>query len=79
MKWRWCWIGLHRWALSRPLTAYDVFSMASDRAWKRPTRECRVCGKRQAWLPGYGGSERGCWLSAHELEWPRPAREEEEA
>ena len=32
--------------------------------YDNPTRECVRCGKKQRWLPGYGGSEWGCWISA---------------
>ena len=28
---------------------------------KNCVRTCQTCGKKQQWLPGYGGSEMGCW------------------
>ena len=55
-----CWLGIHEWLQSRPLSVYDAFPMAGVQ-YQNPTRECLHCGKAQYWLPGYGGSEFGCW------------------
>lgn len=30
---------------------------------RTPKRECLRCERKQKWLPGYGGSEWGCWLN----------------
>lgn len=56
-----CWVGLHKWAQSRPVTCYDMFPAPFDRTYKSPTRHCLRCPKTQHWLPSYGGSEIGCW------------------
>lgn len=61
MSWL-CSIGFHDWHQERPLTPYDAWPM--DRAYETPRRECRRCAKREQWLPGYGGSEIGCWTPA---------------
>jgi len=55
-----CLLG-HKWKQSRPLTLLDSFPPSFMR-YENPTRECSRCGKRQRWLPGYGGSEVGCWM-----------------
>jgi hypothetical protein len=58
-----CKIGLHHWKKSRPLLLVDVFP--PDFVDLPPlTRTCMRCDKRQKWLPGYGGSEVGCWIEA---------------
>ncbi len=56
-----CRIGWHAWVQSRPLSATDAFPLPGH--YDRPTRECLRCGRRQKWLPGYGGSEFGCWVA----------------
>ena len=58
-----CFVGLHRWKQSRPVNSIDFFPPAFI-AYETPTRTCERCGKFQRWLPGYGGSELGCWTSA---------------
>lgn len=60
MNWK-CFFGIHDWAATRPLNVYDAFPSPFDRNYKNPKRECQRCGKRQYWLPGYGGSEIGSW------------------
>jgi hypothetical protein len=55
-----CKIGLHKWKQNRPLCIRDIHPVF-DYTWKTPTRTCLRCGKQQQWLPGYGGSELGCW------------------
>jgi hypothetical protein len=55
-----CALGLHFWKQNRPMHIRDIhpgFGMN----YKTLTRECTRCGVRQSWLPGYGGSEIGCW------------------
>ena len=56
-----CFVGLHKWKQSRPLAATDCFP-PSFAAYERPTRKCERCGIVHKWLPGYGGSEFGCWF-----------------
>ena len=53
-----CWVGWHAWVQSRPLVVQDAIPMHRE---PNPTRTCSQCGERQRWLPGYGGSEFGCW------------------
>lgn len=55
-KW-FCRAGWHEW--SEPSGPTEMFPL-HDRP--NPTRSCRHCGERQRWLPGYGGSEVGCWM-----------------
>lgn len=57
-----CYFGIHAWRSSRPLNVYDAFPSPFDTSYQNPTRECARCKKKQQWLPGYGGSEFGCWL-----------------
>lgn len=57
-----CKIGIHKWKASRGLVLYDMFPSPFDARYKTPTRKCTKCGKKQQWLPGYGGSEAGCWV-----------------
>ena len=57
-----CAFGVHLWDQSRELGPIDVFPPPFVK-YDNPTRKCFMCGKRQRWLPGYGGSEWGCWLS----------------
>ena len=60
--WRWlCRLGLHRWEQSRPLSPIDGFPFYGE-PYDCPTRACGRCSKAQRWLPGYGGSEWGCWI-----------------
>jgi hypothetical protein len=56
-----CFIGLHKWEQNRPLAIIDGFPPPGhyDTPKRRCTRPC--CMVRQYWLPGYGGSEWGCW------------------
>ena len=62
MKNFFCKIGIHKWEVSRGLVLYDMFPSPFDTKYKTPTRKCIKCGKKQQWLPGYGGSEIGCWI-----------------
>lgn len=55
-----CLIGLHVWEQSRELAPIDTFPPFFI-PYQNPTRKCQRCGKEQYWLPGYGGSEFGCW------------------
>ena len=55
-----CAIGLHDWEQSRPIGLQDGFPFAGV-PYENPTRHCKRCPKHQRWLPGYGGSEWGCW------------------
>ena len=57
-----CKIGIHEWELSRPLNIRDIFPPFYEK-YDNPKRDCTRCGKHQRWLPGYGGSEDGCWLT----------------
>jgi hypothetical protein len=61
-----CFFGLHKWQQSRKLHVVDAFPPPFDTEYQNPTRECEKCGKFQRWLPGYGGSEIGCWLTEHQ-------------
>jgi len=56
-----CHLGLHSWELNRPMSILDGFPPIGPTDYKLPTRKCRRCSKEQEWLPGYGGSEWGCW------------------
>jgi len=56
-----CKIGIHKWIQSRNVTCIDIFP-PSMTPYKTPERICKRCGKQQKWLPGYGGSELGCWI-----------------
>ena len=58
-----CKIGIHwpHWEQSRPLEPADGFPPHFIK-YERATRTCRQCGQTQYWLPGYGGSEWGCWM-----------------
>jgi hypothetical protein len=56
-----CFLGFHKWDQSRPLNIQDgmpFFGVPYD----VPTRHCLCCPVTQRWLPGYGGSEWGCWM-----------------
>jgi len=61
MDWR-CKIGLHQWEQERPISVYDGFPSPYDAVYQTPTRTCVRCKGQQQWLPGYGGSEWGCWM-----------------
>ena len=55
-----CSFGLHRWNFrTRDLPCNAGFPAP----WEPNTwvRTCLRCGKRQRWLPGYGGQEWGSW------------------
>ena len=56
-----CLLGFHRWQQSRPLTPHDAFPFHGF-PYENPTRKCVKCRRTQRWLPGYGGSEFGCWM-----------------
>ena len=58
-----CKIGIHwpHWEQSRSLEPTDGFPPHFIK-YERATRTCRRCGYTQYWLPGYGGSEWGCWM-----------------
>ncbi len=55
-----CYVGWHAWEQNRDLHIRDMHP-GLDSFWSTPTRKCIYCGTRQKWLPGYGGSELGCW------------------
>lgn len=57
-----CFFGFHNWNQSRSIVAMDAFPPSFVK-YVPPLRECRECGKKQRWLPGYGGSELGCWIT----------------
>lgn len=57
-----CFIGIHKWKQNRKLAIYDIHPPFYMK-YGSPTRECEYCGLKQEWLPGYGGSEIGCWLN----------------
>jgi len=52
-----CW---HRWKQNIPFDGTEGSPSVIYREW---WRSCEKCGKTQRWLPGYGGSEWGCWLN----------------
>ena len=56
-----CFIRLHKWQQSRKLNIIDGFPPPFTN-YRNPTRKCIHCSKSQSWLPGYGGSEWGCWI-----------------
>lgn len=56
-----CFLGFHRWAYNRKLSPIDYFPPSFIK-YEPPVRTCLRCGKIQGWLPGYGGSELGCWI-----------------
>lgn len=60
MNWR-CMFGLHLWRQNRPLDVLDGFP-PSHLEYETPKRICQRCHQEQSWLPGYGGSEWGCWM-----------------
>ena len=53
-----CILWFHEWDQSRPLSYMDAFPPPK---WTTARRHCLRCGKREHWLPGYGGSEWGSW------------------
>lgn len=57
-----CWVGFHAWAYNRPARVDDIFPFPPT--YEQRERVCHLCHKHQCWLPGYGGSELGCWISA---------------
>ena len=61
-RWRqWlCKIGWHHWRQSRELRAIDAFPPMNLK-YEAPVRVCESCSVVEQWLPGYGGSEFGCW------------------
>lgn len=58
-----CWIGLHAWEQTRPIDPCTDSFPNPYWPYEAPIRTCGRCGKRQKWLPGYGGSEIGCWMT----------------
>jgi len=56
-----CTIGMHKWNQTRPIALIDGFPPPNVK-YTPPKRTCKKCGKRERWLPGYGGSEWGCWI-----------------
>lgn len=56
-----CKLGFHRWTYDRHFHILDIRPGFVDE-YKPPIRKCRKCEKKQQWLPGYGGSEVGCWI-----------------
>ena len=61
LQWLRCLIGWHYWSQSRPIGLIDGFPPWYAK-YENPTRSCTRCPKTQSWLPGYGGSEWGCWM-----------------
>ena len=57
-----CLVGWHVWNATRPIGIMDGFPPPCV-PYDNPRRTCRRCDKHQRWLPGYGGSEWGCWLN----------------
>ena len=57
-----CLVGWHDWKATRPIGIMDGFPPSCVQ-YDNPRRTCKRCGKHQQWLPGYGGSEWGCWLN----------------
>jgi len=55
-----CKLGIHKWKTNRQLIIRDIHP-GLDSNWETPVRQCLRCGKRERWLPGYGGFEIGCW------------------
>lgn len=55
----------HRWQQNRPLTVLDGFPPFFI-PYELVVRNCFKCNKKQRWLPGYGGSEWGCWITIKE-------------
>ena len=55
-----CRLGIHKWIQNRDLHIIDIFPPPFLN-YKNPERTCNKCKKTQFWLPGYGGSEIGCW------------------
>jgi hypothetical protein len=53
-----CMIGFHSWQQDDGIMS--PFPIAFERL---ATRECCHCGFREQWLPGFGGSELGCWIA----------------
>ncbi len=64
MKHLLCLVGFHVWQQPRPLSVYDGFPSPYDSAYRTPERTCERCARKERWLPGYGGSEWGCWMEA---------------
>ena len=60
-----CFIGLHDWEYNRNESVMDGFPPAYGKYTQRK-RRCLCCGKKQYWLPGYGGSEWGCWSPGYD-------------
>ena len=56
-----CLLGFHKWEQNRSLHISDIFPFYLDEVSK-VIRTCKICGKKEEWLPGYGGSEIGCWV-----------------
>lgn len=54
-----CRFGIHKYQQNKRFTPDYIFPFDGSR-WERV---CLLCGKRQRWLPGYGGSEDGCWIT----------------
>lgn len=57
-----CWFGIHRWKQTRAVTTGDIFPSPFE-SYENPVRWCAKCGREEYWLPGYGGSEIGCWMN----------------
>lgn len=56
-----CKLGLHNWEQNKELRIYDISPNPFDSKHETPRRSCKNCKWQQKWLPGYGGSEIGCW------------------
>jgi len=56
-----CKLGFHKWQNNRGFHILDIHPGFLEEYEPRK-RLCQKCGKAQQWLPGYGGSEIGCWI-----------------
>ena len=59
-----CFLGIHQWKYDRPLNWEDGCPTHYVQ-FTPPMRVCKVCGKRQRWIPGYGGNSWGCWIEVN--------------
>jgi hypothetical protein len=55
-----CSSGIHKWKYNRSFHIIDIYP-GFELNWENPIRICLRCGRIERWLPGYGGSDIGCW------------------
>lgn len=55
-----CCFGIHKWEQNRAITPDDYLPFFGHPRGQA-VRICMRCHRAQYWLPGYGGSELGCW------------------